>query len=87
MFDHILDASDTANGGSFTFFISNDHIASMNPAFKGKRPEPFHAVPLKKKEGKYCCRLYPAGYILCVIAGQTSAIFVSFSGYLFFRGT
>lgn len=49
VFDHILDAQDSANGGSFTFFISNDHIASMNPKFKGKKPEPYHAVPLKKK--------------------------------------
>lgn len=50
VFDHILDADAAANGGSFTFFISNDHIASMNPKFKGTKPEPFHAVPLKKKE-------------------------------------
>lgn len=50
VFDHILDAEDTATGGTFTFFISNDHIASMNPNFKGKKPEPYHAVPLKKKE-------------------------------------
>lgn len=52
VFDHILDAADKANGGSFTFFISNDHIASMNPKFQGKKPEPFHAVPLKQKPKK-----------------------------------
>ena len=49
VFDHILDETDKANGGSFTFFISNDHIASMNPKFTGTKPEPYHAVPLKKK--------------------------------------
>lgn len=49
VFDHILDATDTAKGGEFSFFISNDHIASMNPRFRGQAPQPFHAVPLKKK--------------------------------------
>lgn len=49
VFDHILDEADKADGGSFTFYISNDHIASMNPKFTGTKPEPYHAVPLKKK--------------------------------------
>ena len=52
VFDHILDANDAANGGTFTFTISNDHIASMNPNYKGQQPAPFHAVPLKQKSGK-----------------------------------
>lgn len=50
VFDHILDADEAATGGSFTFFISNEHIASMNPKFKGAKPEPYHAVPLRKKD-------------------------------------
>lgn len=50
VFDHILDETDKADGGSFTFYISNDHIASMNPKFTGTQPEPYHAVPLKKKK-------------------------------------
>lgn len=49
VFDHILDASDNARGGSFTFTISNEQIASMNPKFSGAAPQPFHAVPLKPK--------------------------------------
>lgn len=49
VFDHILDANDTATGGSFTFTIENAHIASMNPQFKGEKPAPFHAAPLKGK--------------------------------------
>lgn len=52
VFDHLLDDKDTAQGGSFTFTISNEQIASMNPRFQGKKPEPFHAVPLKEKPGK-----------------------------------
>lgn len=52
VFDHILDAQDAANGGSFTFYISNEHIASMNPKFKGQQPAPYHAVPLKQKPKK-----------------------------------
>lgn len=53
VFDHILDASDAATGGSFTFTISNEQIASMNPKYSGTAPQPFHAVPLKPKpEGK-----------------------------------
>lgn len=47
VFDHILDGKDAARGGSFTFSISNEQIASMNPRFQGKKPEPFHAAPLK----------------------------------------
>ena len=49
VFDHILDATDTAQGGEFTFEIRNENIASMNPRFSGTAPQPFHAVPLKKK--------------------------------------
>ena len=49
VFDHILDAADNAEGGSFTFIIRNEHIASMNPKFKGDKPQPYHAVPLKQK--------------------------------------
>lgn len=52
VYDHILDASDAAKGGSFTFNISNTQIASMNPKFTGEKPQPFHAVPLKKREQK-----------------------------------
>ncbi len=52
VFDHIIDEDGTATGGTITFNISNEHIASMNPAFQGKAPEPYHAVPLKPKEGK-----------------------------------
>ncbi len=52
VFDHILDAQDTATGGSISFTISNGHIASMNPAFTGQAPEPHHAVPLKEKPKK-----------------------------------
>lgn len=49
VFDHILDASDVAKGGEFTFNIGNESIASMNPRFTGTPPQPFHAVPLKAK--------------------------------------
>lgn len=53
VFDHILDANDNAQGGSFTFTISNEQIASMNPKHTDKTPRPFHAVPMKpKSEGK-----------------------------------
>lgn len=52
VFDHILDATDAARGGEFTFEIRNENIASMNPAFTGKAPQPFHAVPLKQRPGK-----------------------------------
>ena len=51
VFDHILDATDVARGGEFTFEIRNENIASMNPRFTGTAPQPFHAVPLKKKPG------------------------------------
>ncbi len=50
VFDHILDAQDEAKGGSVTFTISNEHIASMNPQFKGEAPQPYHAVPLKVRQ-------------------------------------
>lgn len=49
VFEYILDGSDKAQDGSFTFTISNDSIAAMNPEFKGKKPEPFRPVPLKAK--------------------------------------
>ncbi len=49
VFDHILDATDTAEGGSITFTIENGHIASMNPKFTGQAPQPHHAVPLRQK--------------------------------------
>ncbi len=49
VFDHILDAQDTAEGSSITFTISNGHIASMNPKFTGEAPQPHHAVPLRQK--------------------------------------
>lgn len=49
VFDHILDSSDKAEGGTFSFTIQNEHIASMNPRYNGTRPQPFHAVPLKAK--------------------------------------
>ncbi|MBR5878657.1 MAG: hypothetical protein IKY91_03830 [Akkermansia sp.] len=52
VFDHILDASGAAKGGEFSFDIRNENIASMNPAYKGKAPQPFHAVPLKGKPAK-----------------------------------
>lgn len=52
VFDHILDAKDTARGGSFTFNVSNEQIASMNPAFQRAKPEPYHVVPLKPKPQK-----------------------------------
>ena len=52
VFDHILDATGEARGGEFSFEISNENIASMNPAYKGKAPQPFHAVPLRKRDKK-----------------------------------
>ena len=52
VFDHILDATDEARGGEFTFEITNANIASMNPRFAGTAPQPFHAVPLKQRAGK-----------------------------------
>lgn len=51
-FDHILDAKDVAKGGKFSFFVSDEMLASMNPAYNGKTPQPFHAVPLKQKPQK-----------------------------------
>lgn len=50
VFDHILDETDSAKGGSFTFTIDNTTIGSMNPNFRGEAPQPYHAAPLKKKE-------------------------------------
>ena len=52
VFDHLLDGNDKANGGTFTFFIENAHIASMNPKYQGEKPAPFHAAPLKEKPKK-----------------------------------
>ena len=49
VFDHILDAKDAARGGTFTFNVSNEQIASMNPRFQRPAPQPYHAVPLKPK--------------------------------------
>lgn len=51
VFDHILDEQDDSDGGNFTFQITNSHIASMNPKFQGPKPAPFHAAPLKQKQG------------------------------------
>lgn len=50
VFDHIIDPGDAAEGGSFSFAISNEMIASMNPRYSGTAPQPFHAVPLKKNK-------------------------------------
>lgn len=52
VFDHIIDAGDDARGGTFSFTVTNDMIASMNPKFTGTAPQPFHAVPLKAKPKK-----------------------------------
>lgn len=49
VFDHILGEKDAAQGGSFSFTITNDHIASMNPKLQKPAPQPVHAVPLKAK--------------------------------------
>lgn len=49
VFDHLLDATDNTTGGSFTFNIENAHIAAMNPQYKGQKPAPYHAAPLKTK--------------------------------------
>lgn len=50
VFDHIIDPGDAARGGSFSFTVTNEMIASMNPKFTGAPPQPFHAVPLKEKK-------------------------------------
>ncbi len=50
VFEHILDAKDKAKGGSFTFYIGNSHLASMDPNYKGPRSAPFRPVPLKEKK-------------------------------------
>lgn len=47
VFDHIIDPGDAANGGTFSFTVTNEMIASMNPKFTGAAPQPFHAAPLK----------------------------------------
>ena len=49
VFDHVLDADGNAQGGTITFNISAQHIASMNPKYQGEAPQPLHAVPLKTK--------------------------------------
>lgn len=50
VFDHIIDSADAAQGGSFTFNITPELLAAMNPNHPGPAPQPFHAVPLKKKK-------------------------------------
>ena len=50
VFDHILDPGDAANGGMFSFSVTNEMIASMNPKFAGPAPQPFHAAPLKPEK-------------------------------------
>lgn len=50
VFEHITDSGDAAKGGSFSFYISNDMIAAMNPAYKGNKPTPYRPVPLKTKK-------------------------------------
>ncbi len=50
VFDHILGDTEEAAGGSFTFTVTNEHIASMNPQHKGETPQPLHAVPLKPEQ-------------------------------------
>ena len=49
VFEHILDASDQPKGGRFKFVVSNDQIKAMNPKYKGAKPQPFRAVPLKTR--------------------------------------
>ena len=50
VFDHIIDPGDAANGGTFSFTVTNEMIATMNPKFSGTAPQPFHAVPLKPEK-------------------------------------
>ena len=50
VFDHIIDAGDEARSGTFTFNVSNEMIASMNPKFTGQAPQPYHVAPLKPKK-------------------------------------
>lgn len=47
VFEYILDAKDSAQGGEFKFHISSDTLASMNP--KNKKVAPFRPVALKSK--------------------------------------
>lgn len=47
VFDHIVGGTDAAQGGSFTFNITPELLSGMSP--KAPVPQPFHAVPLKKK--------------------------------------
>lgn len=49
VFDHVLGEGDAAQGGTFNFTITPEQLASMNPQSKAAAPQPFHAVPLKKK--------------------------------------
>lgn len=53
-FEHIADAGDNPQGGSFTFTVSDEMIRAMNPAAHAQKPAPFRPVPLKNKpsEGK-----------------------------------
>lgn len=50
VFEHIIDSGDSAKGGTFSFDISNEMIAAMNPAYKGNKPTPYRPVPLKTKK-------------------------------------
>ncbi len=49
VFDHIIEASDTARSGSFTFDIPAEALEAMKPHSKTSY-SPFHAEPLKTKE-------------------------------------
>ncbi len=49
VFDHILDAAGQTNGGNFTFDITPELLAAMDPNNKAT-PHPFHAEPLKPRE-------------------------------------
>lgn len=50
VFDHILDAEGTAQGGTYTFNVTPELLAAMNPKNTGAAPQPFHVVPLKPKK-------------------------------------
>ena len=50
VFDHILDASGQARSGTFTFNVTPELLAAMDPKNKTTAPQPFHAEPLKPRE-------------------------------------
>lgn len=50
VFDHILDADGQARSGNFTFNITPELLAAMDPKNKAASPQPFHAEPLKPRE-------------------------------------